>query len=365
MSLIDDLIKGGEEAVKGLRIEESSTLDYKKEYTSDREFGKDISSFANSEGGIIIYGILEDNGKPVEFPGVDISEPTIRSKEQAIERNISPPLHVRIEKVELSGKENIGFAIFDIPYSLYKPHMVTTKKECRYYHRHELSSVPMSDFEVAQAFETRQRMRDKAYQRYTEILGELTKVIDNFYYFIGCPIPPLNIKLPIFGNTETRRILDNFVYDQIGIHNPEIRSTFIEYGHTSYPPGYYLFDEDGTFAYVRRPGIKEQGDVLLDLPQITNAIKNLTKMFLSIVEPLGLIRVPYAFFAGTQGLSGSLLIKSINWMQRQTEAEISRNLLKNELYTHTVVNLSELTNDFDSWLKEFLTPIRRDFGFDE
>ena len=54
---------------------EKKTLDYKEKFSGNsdsdkREFLKDITSFANSSGGDIVYGIKEDNGVPVELTGI-------------------------------------------------------------------------------------------------------------------------------------------------------------------------------------------------------------------------------------------------------------------------------------------------------
>jgi predicted HTH transcriptional regulator len=54
---IESLIESG--------IEESLHLDYKESLGSNAEIAKDISSFANSDGGNIIYGIIEEKNKPI------------------------------------------------------------------------------------------------------------------------------------------------------------------------------------------------------------------------------------------------------------------------------------------------------------
>ena len=45
------------------KIEENTNLEYKDPLSLDnkREIAKDISAMANSNGGIIIYGLCEDN----------------------------------------------------------------------------------------------------------------------------------------------------------------------------------------------------------------------------------------------------------------------------------------------------------------
>ena len=58
-------------------VEENIHLDYKasgalgKKDEKKSEIVKDVSAFANSDGGIIIYGLTEENHKPKEFDFVD------------------------------------------------------------------------------------------------------------------------------------------------------------------------------------------------------------------------------------------------------------------------------------------------------
>ena len=59
---------------------ESRTIDFKRDLPeqapSDRkEFLADVSSFANSAGGHIIFGIREENGVPTELSGLAVDDP--------------------------------------------------------------------------------------------------------------------------------------------------------------------------------------------------------------------------------------------------------------------------------------------------
>ncbi len=60
------------------RIEEDLHLEYKREIGSNSgEIAKDLSAFANSDGGYIIYGIEEDKHKPkqiIPITGTGIKE---------------------------------------------------------------------------------------------------------------------------------------------------------------------------------------------------------------------------------------------------------------------------------------------------
>lgn len=62
------------------QIEENIHLDYKREIAlspkGKKELAKDVSAFANSKGGVIIYGIEEEKNEdgipvPVRIAGID------------------------------------------------------------------------------------------------------------------------------------------------------------------------------------------------------------------------------------------------------------------------------------------------------
>lgn len=139
-------------------IEESLTLDYKsgaalnKDANSNRnkEIAKDISAMANSAGGVIIYGIGEENAngrfRPVKLAPVHRSSCSRETLEQIISSNIQPRISgIKINPVPLSSApDHVAYVVL-IPQS-HTVHQVGTNK--RYYKRFNFESVPMEDFEI-------------------------------------------------------------------------------------------------------------------------------------------------------------------------------------------------------------------------
>jgi hypothetical protein len=130
-------------------IQESLTLEYKaspalaKDSKARDELCKDVSAFANSAGGQIVYGITEADHKPVSIDGgSDLSREWI---EQVIDSNVQP----RIEGLVISSIElNPGrYAyVITIPQALGRAaHQAPDHK---YYKRQNFQSVPMEDYEV-------------------------------------------------------------------------------------------------------------------------------------------------------------------------------------------------------------------------
>ncbi|MCI0558004.1 MAG: ATP-binding protein, partial [Nitrososphaera sp.] len=140
------------------KAEESINLDFKEAgalLASDKaklEISKDVSAFANSAGGAIIYGIKESNTRPYYASAVSPVDPAAASKEwleQVINSRIQPRIQaVHINPIKL-GTQAPGKFVYavTIPES-FTAHQASDK---RYYKRFNFESVPMEDYEVRQA----------------------------------------------------------------------------------------------------------------------------------------------------------------------------------------------------------------------
>jgi hypothetical protein len=128
-------------------IQESLTLDYKASpaLAKDRtaELCKDVSAFANSAGGQIVYGIVEKDRKPaVVDDGSDLSREWI---EQVIDSNIQPRIEgLMIAPIALATGRH-AYVITIPQASARAPHQAP---DHRYYKRQNFQSVPMEDYEV-------------------------------------------------------------------------------------------------------------------------------------------------------------------------------------------------------------------------
>ena len=114
------------EDIKGLvesKIEESLTLEYKRQIGSNKEIAKEVSAFANTDGGTIAYGVLAKDKVPTSIAGI-----TATGVEEQIQ-NVA----MGIKVLRLPNPQNNSEAIYivKVPKSLEAPHMVNT----RYYRR--------------------------------------------------------------------------------------------------------------------------------------------------------------------------------------------------------------------------------------
>ena len=158
---IEQLIK--DEAEESLNLEfkrsdalESMTIANRAEKVKT-DISKDVSSFANSAGGIIIYGIEEDEQPPHKAKAISPIDPAKCSKErleQVINSRIQPHIQgLRIDPVPLSGRK-VSYLV-NIPQS-FTAHQACDKK---YYKRFNFESVPMEDYEIRQAMNRQMKPR--------------------------------------------------------------------------------------------------------------------------------------------------------------------------------------------------------------
>jgi len=140
------------EALIAGNVQENLHLDYKDsralvEKNVRSELPKDVSAFANSDGGVLVYGIREEGNVPVALDGgVENSVRTREWIEQIISSNIAPRVDgIRIYQIPLSTTHS-AYTI-EIPKSYRGPHQERGSK--RYYKRHNFESLSMEDYEIA------------------------------------------------------------------------------------------------------------------------------------------------------------------------------------------------------------------------
>ena len=135
------------------KIPESLTLDYKasdsltRSNDHRRELAKDVSAFANSAGGRIIYGIIEEENLPQRIDaGVPSNGVTREWIEQVLGSTIQPRVQgLVIQPIQLAGG---GTAyVIEIPQATtLAPHQATIDR--KYYKRLNFVSEAMFDYEV-------------------------------------------------------------------------------------------------------------------------------------------------------------------------------------------------------------------------
>jgi hypothetical protein len=122
--------------------------------TIRKELSRDVSAFANSDGGILIYGVQED--KTTRHPTyIDNGVPTDKINKEWLENslggNVSPRIEgLRIIPIPLTDTHSLF--VLEIPKSPRAPHQAGDN---RYYKRFNFSNHPMEDYEVRDVYSRR------------------------------------------------------------------------------------------------------------------------------------------------------------------------------------------------------------------
>jgi hypothetical protein len=137
---------------------EIRTVEYKSILpgTSDaekREFLSDVSSFANTIGGHIIYGMVASAGVPTQLQGIEIGDQdAVKLRlEDMIRQGIQPRISgIGIHIVSL--KSSAKAVVIRIPRSWASPHMVTYQNYSRFFARNSAGKYQLDVTELRAAF---------------------------------------------------------------------------------------------------------------------------------------------------------------------------------------------------------------------
>jgi len=196
-------------------IQESLTLDYKEARSLGKgspernELCKDVSAFANSAGGQIVYGIEEKDRRPMrvqEADGVDSGVITREWIEHVIDSNVQPRIvGLRIKPIEVA-QGRLAYAITIPAATTNAPHMAPDNK---YYYRQNFQSVPMEDYQVRDTM--RRATTPELYVRLSLPRGKTAQIDFAYQTEISKPI----ILNALVGNRSAQPAFHTFV--QLGI----------------------------------------------------------------------------------------------------------------------------------------------------
>lgn len=188
------------------QIEESLHLDYKaakalgKQNDKTSEITKDVSAMANSDGGVLIYGIKEDEDKrhlPKDIDSIKRKDFPKEWLEQTIQEKIQPRISgVQIFSISV-GEEDVVY-IVEIPKSN-TAHQAADKK---YYKRFNFQSTAMYDYEIRDILNRVNYPQIKLEFKYLPTTDELEIVAYNRgnvyakYLNVKIQLPKKIVKLP-------------------------------------------------------------------------------------------------------------------------------------------------------------------------
>jgi hypothetical protein len=146
---------------------EGKAIEYKQALPSNsdsdkKEFLADVSSFANSSGGDLLFGVVEENGIAKELLGLDIAnvDHEIRRMENTIRDGIEPRIPTLYTKaVQLSNSRAV--LLLRIPKSWIGPHRVSFKGHDKFYSRSSNGKYPLDVSELRIAFSLSEAITDR------------------------------------------------------------------------------------------------------------------------------------------------------------------------------------------------------------
>lgn len=133
------------------QIGESLSLEFKASSALDRadhhkrELARDVSAFANSAGGQIVYGLAEREDRYEVDDGIDPNHISKEWIERVIDTSIFPRIEGLIIDVVALGGDRVAYVV-SIPQATSRaPHQAP---DHRYYRRQNFQNVPMQDYEI-------------------------------------------------------------------------------------------------------------------------------------------------------------------------------------------------------------------------
>jgi len=154
---LDEINAEDIQSLIGSDIREGRTLDYKQELPGEtgdekREFLADVSSFANTSGGDIVFGMREEEGVAAEILGIagtDLDAAILRM-DSIIATGIQPRVRHRIEPVRTAL--TVPVVIIRIERSSIGPHRVVFRGHDKFYARNSAGKYPLDLTELRDAF---------------------------------------------------------------------------------------------------------------------------------------------------------------------------------------------------------------------
>jgi hypothetical protein len=139
------------------KVKENRFIEYKRELPATKDSDtKDllanVSAFANSSGGTILYGIDEDQGEPIACTGIGSidAQKTIERLSNIIGNSLDPPLRGFNFGV-IAREDGQRVLVLQINQSASAPHMLN-KGSPKFYSRGVAGNVPMGSYEIRAAF---------------------------------------------------------------------------------------------------------------------------------------------------------------------------------------------------------------------
>lgn len=145
------------DALLANQVPEGRSVEYKRDLpgggdAEKKEFLADVSSFANTAGGDLIFGIHEVGGVPTQIFGVSTNDMDAEQRriDSMIRDGLEPRISYALRPIQASNGKVV--LILRIDQSFEAPHRVIFKQHDRFYARSSVGKYPLDTGELRQAF---------------------------------------------------------------------------------------------------------------------------------------------------------------------------------------------------------------------
>ena len=308
------------------QVAESKEFEYKEQLilasqTDKIKFLNNLTSFSNSIGGNLIYGIKAKDGIPIEIIGIDInSNDALALQLDNIIRDLTEPKVNEYNFTFLPISESKQVLVIDIRKSWNSPHAVKVNKGYIFYSRTSAGKTPLDIFEIRNLFLESSNQIDNArsfrIKRITEILSDQTPVMLNSTLpsKLVVHIIPLNSFNPA-SNYDLTKIKDTLIIEPL-IHKSFTQTLNFE-GLLLSSNYWNDYKTSGNYMQLYRNGIVEAVDLFSvnyieqDTPKLSlGLIESEIKQFIErVFDTYKIINIPFPVIIGITFLSikGKLL----------------------------------------------------------
>ena len=184
---VEDIIEKDLQELIDRKEIEGKTIEYKQKLPRNtdadkKEFLADVSSFANSSGGDLIYGMVEEGGIPIELKGLDIEDyDQVKQRlENLIRDGIEPRIpSPAIQPVPLSNTKTA--LVIRVRKSWSSPHRVRYQGHDKFYSRNSAGKYQLDVAELRSAFNLSEtiteRIRNFRRDRISNIVANETPIL--------------------------------------------------------------------------------------------------------------------------------------------------------------------------------------------
>lgn len=302
-----DISKEDIQSLVEKEIEEGVYVDYKEELkieTGDdkKEFLNDVVSFANTDGGYLIFGIKEENKKPIELKPISIDN--IDKLEQKINQivlensNIEPRIKHILKSIELDNGKYI--LVLEVIKTFNGPHR---SNKTKFYARNSAGKYELSVMELKNAFLSSETLNKKIEDF---ISDRISKVYNKSSNGLLMHLVPLD---SFYSNKQID--IDSIKSGSIGGKN--IKPMYVSgWNSPKYNLNGIIVDIDSSYTQFYRNGVIEIFENLIlshkSIPYVALE-KEIIEYLTEIIEVLKLIKVecPIIIFITFLGVNGYII----------------------------------------------------------